>query len=320
MPTPFIVLAIVLTATMGYAMQRGATCMVAAVGEILSQRRASRLLAILEASLWVLGGLLMLQQLHAMPPMPAGYAVSGFTVVGAILLGLGAAISRACVFGAIARFGSGEWAYIASPIGFYLGCVLAQAPLANFPAQQSSTPSLVWQAPQYVLILITLWMAWRIVATVLSLRVRGNETKPWAQALAQKIWSPHHATLVIGVTYVLMLWLMGPWAYTDVLVDLTHGMTNDIATRSLLMFALLGGAVLGGWTAGRLKSVAVRPIDIARCLFGGMLMGMGSLLIPGSNDGVLLTGMPLLWPHAWVAFAAMCATITVFLKYTSGER
>jgi toxin CptA len=38
-------------------------------------------------------------------------------------------------------------------------------------------------------------------------------------------------------------------------------------------------------------------------------MGWGSLLIPGGNDGLLLVGMPLLYPYAWVAFVAMCASI-----------
>ena len=38
-------------------------------------------------------------------------------------------------------------------------------------------------------------------------------------------------------------------------------------------------------------------------------MGWGSLLIPGGNDGLILVGMPLLWPYAWVAFACMCLAI-----------
>ena len=43
-------------------------------------------------------------------------------------------------------------------------------------------------------------------------------------------------------------------------------------------------------------------------------MGWGSLLIPGSNDGLILIGMPLLWPYAWVAFAVMCLTIAAALR------
>jgi toxin CptA len=49
--------------------------------------------------------------------------------------------------------------------------------------------------------------------------------------------------------------------------------------------------------------------QLARCFAGGVLMGWGSLLIPGGNDGLVLVGMPLLRPYAWVAFVAMCVTI-----------
>ena len=48
---------------------------------------------------------------------------SGETVLGGVLLGLGAFINGACVFGAIALFGSGRWAQLFMPAGFYLGCV-----------------------------------------------------------------------------------------------------------------------------------------------------------------------------------------------------
>jgi hypothetical protein len=38
-------------------------------------------------------------------------------------------------------------------------------------------------------------------------------------------------------------------------------------------------------------------------------MGAGTLLIPGSNDGLVLVGMPLLRPYAWLAFATMVLSI-----------
>jgi hypothetical protein len=41
---------------MGYAIQRGATCMVAAVDEVVSKRSFNRLTAMIEASIWVAAG------------------------------------------------------------------------------------------------------------------------------------------------------------------------------------------------------------------------------------------------------------------------
>ena len=34
-------------------------------------------------------------------------------------------------------------------------------------------------------------------------------------------------------------------------------------------------------------------------------------MIPGGNDGLILVGMPLAWPYAWVAFLTMCVTIGI---------
>ena len=76
-----------------------------------------------------------------------------------------------------------------------------------------------------------------------------------------------------------------------------------------LLMCLLTGAIVGGWTAGRLRVTRIRAAALARCLIGGVLMGWGSLLIPGGNDGLILVGMPLLRPYAWAAFATMCLTI-----------
>ncbi|MNR68762.1 hypothetical protein D3C85_1935240 [compost metagenome] len=40
-------------------------------------------------------------------------------------------------------------------------------------------------------------------------------------------------------------------------------------------------------------------------------MGVGSTLVPGGNDSLILFGMPLLWPNAWLAFASMCLVAVV---------
>jgi len=134
-----------------------------------------------------------------------------------------------------------------------------------------------------------------------------------SRALALRVWSPHAATTVIGVTFLLMLLLVGAWAYTDVLAELARGMAGNLAARTLLLVALFAGAMLGGLTAGRFRSTRLSVAQLLKCFAGGLLMGWGSLLIPGGNDGLILVGIPLLWPYAWVAFLTMCVTIGVAL-------
>jgi toxin CptA len=208
------------------------------------------------------------------------------------------------VFGAIARLGSGEWACIATPLGFYLGCLSVPLLFTPPPAQPLVSGSVVLAAPGWLRWPVLALMAWRITWPLLELR-----HTPLRTLLATRLWAPRAATAVIGVTFVLLLLAVGTWAYTDVLAELAHGMAHSLPARGLLFVCLLFGAVLGGWTAGRFRSTRVSAAALLRCLAGGMLMGWGSLLIPGGNDGLILVGMPLLWPYAWVAFATMCVAI-----------
>lgn len=307
--------AIASVAVMGFAIQRGATCTVAAVDEVLTQRRAHRLVAMLEASLWVAGGLALAQLAHLAGSMPGGYEAGTWTVVGGVVLGLGAWVNRACVFGAVARFGSGEWAYAATPIGFYVGC-LSVMPLFSRPVASafSDASPLLRGSAAFALIFVA-FVLWRVAPGFTALRRPGRVD--W---LRQKAWEPHAATVVIGVSFVVTLLLAGRWAYTDVLADLALVMDGRSLTQVvsvlpvLLLLALYAGALIGGRTAGRWQSTPVSVVQLLRCFGGGVVMGWGSLLIPGSNDGLILIGIPLLQPYAWLAFASMFAAIAAAMQ------
>jgi len=285
---------------MGFAIQRGATCTVAAVGEIVEKGTAFRLAALLEAALWVAGGLLLARWFGLTMALPGGVVVSGWTVIGGLLLGLGAWLNRACVFGAIARLGSGEWAYIATPLGFLAGAATVPILFARPAPVQLAEASMLSDVPT--------WLGW-LLAPLVALRLsamigRRNTT----------IWHPHEATVVIGVTFLVLLLVAGPWTYTELLSDAAKGMAENLGFRSALFVALLAGAWLGGWTAGRNRSLRITFAELGRCLGGGMLMGWGTLLLPGGNDGLILVGMPLLQPYAWLGIASMCATIALALS------
>ena len=292
--------AAVCAAVMGYAIQRGATCMVAAVDEVITRRRAHRLIALAEAAAWVAGGLILANMMGLLKMAPIGHALGITTVCGGILLGIGALINRVCVFGAIARLGSGEWAYALTPVGFFLGCLVAGPLMASAAPLPAASP--LFGAGAVLVVPFLAFAGWRAIEAIGAVR-RGR--------FGAHIWSPHRATMVIGLAFVVMLLTVGSWAYTDALASLAHGMADNVPAKILLFAALLVGALIGGWTAGRLRFVAPTPSAMARCLAGGALMGVGSLLIPGSNDGLILIGLPLLQPYAWVALASMTIAIAV---------
>lgn len=319
MPLPALALALLLAALMGFAVQRGATCMVAAVEEWVSKGTARRSLAIGEASLWVLGGLALLQLAGLARFMPQGFAVTGWTLLGGLLLGLGAAVNRACVFGAVARFGNGEWAYALTPAGYLVGALLGASTLPTWlpQAQPLALPGAAWvlqpDATAGLMasaVVVGGWMLWRLTQPLLgaaSTDANGRLTR-WRAT----IWQPHQATLVIGLSFVLLLGLAGRWTYIELLSDAAHGHWQGAGRRLLLFVALGAGAAWGGWTARRFAPKPWRTGAVLRCLLGGALMGLGAELVPGANDGLILLGLPLLWPHAWVAVAAMTLIIAAW--------
>ena len=295
--------ALLCAAVMGLAIQRGSTCSVAAVEEWRSSRRFTRLAAMLEASLWVCAGLLLARQFGHPMALPAGHALTLWTVAGATLLGLGAAVNQACVVGTVARLGSGQWAYAATPLGFFVGCLSVQAVFSPPAPMPLGTGSQLAAVPAWVAWVFPVLALWRWLP---ALRQRGGRiTAPW---------SPHAATTVIGIAFVVLLLAAGAWAYTDVLADLARGMASRLPARGALCAALLLGALAGGRMSGKLKWEPLRCAQLLRCGGGGWLMGWGSALIPGSNDGLVLLGMPMLWPYAWVSFGVMLAVIATTLQ------
>ncbi|MBC7522481.1 MAG: YeeE/YedE family protein [Sandarakinorhabdus sp.] len=301
-----LLVAFVAVAVMGFAIQRGATCTVAAVAEIVEQRRARRLLALLESALWVNGGIIVARASGFSMAAPIDHPLTLAVVTGGALLGLGAFVAGVCVFGAVARLGSGEWAFAAVPLGYYLGCLVAAWLGVLDPAPPLATVAPVVAAPAWlalpVLGLAALRLAW--------IARRGGW---YEQTEAGTLWHPHSATIVIALAFVFLLFLAGPWAYTDAIAGFARGMVASLGPRSLLLAALFGGAMAGAWASGRWASRRPDPVVLLRCLAGGGLMALGGLLIPGGNDGLILVGLPNLQPYAWVAMAAMVATVAAAL-------
>ncbi|MFM9937383.1 MAG: YeeE/YedE thiosulfate transporter family protein [Novosphingobium sp.] len=293
-------------AIMGYAIQRGATCMVAAVTEVVEQRRANRIIALGEAAVWVTGGVLLWRMLGGQIALPIGYPATLTTVAGGLLLGLGALVCRACVFGALARLGSGEWAYVLTPLGFFLGCASLWPLIRHLPPMHVASPLLAVPDPFAPVLLapFALFAVWRMSAAWQAGR---------AGMLGAHVWDPHNATAVIGIAFTVLLVLAGPWAYTSALSALAMGRAVNLPMRIALLGALLAGALAGGWTAGRLKPRLPTVAAAGRCLIGGILMGWGSLLIPGGNDDLLLLGLPMLQPYAMLAAASMVVAIALGL-------
>jgi toxin CptA len=289
--------ALIAAAGMGFAIQQGGTCMVSALDQLVNKRAAGKLVALAECGVWTSAlGLLAVGAGFAFAASPA-YPLGPMTLLGGLLLGTGAWLNGACVFGSIARIGGHDWHYLLTPPGYLLGCLVHAAAFGGYPSGDRAPVS------GAVLPVMTALIGLGLVASVLAWHRSGRSLGA--------LWDYRHATIAIGIAFVVLAVIAGPWTYTEALGSLAHGIRVPSWQEAALFAALLGGALMGGG-----KQAARPPLALRRalaCLGGGALMGLGGSLIPGGNDNLILVGLPGLQPHALVAIAAMAAAIALGL-------
>ncbi|MFM7067287.1 MAG: YeeE/YedE thiosulfate transporter family protein, partial [Gammaproteobacteria bacterium] len=126
-------------------------------------------------------------------------------------------------------------------------------------------------------------------------------------------WTPRTGIVLVCVASAAMTFAFGPWVYSEVIAAWVRGDTSLTDTRFLLFPALLAGALLGGWTRGRLQPRRPTFPVVWRCLLGGALMAIGARMVPGANDGLLLMGLPKLAPEALVGLGSMILTLVILM-------
>jgi uncharacterized membrane protein YedE/YeeE len=308
-------IALVLVFVMGVAIQRGNACMVVAFDDLIYRRSAVRLLTIVSTWLMVPGGLALLYLMSGFTPEVKLFPVTVWSAVGGMLLGIGAVVGGACTGGVVARIGSGEYVFLLTIVGFAAGCLLAQSfgPAATIHA--AAVPTRV--PPQYpvaalvgLVIVLALNIRW-----LLKAQHEGGRHGGWRDFL-RNAWDPRTATIIIATVTLALLQIYGrPWGYPELAGDASRRAVDGIAGGLVLFATLLAGAVVGGRTCTRAKLGGPLKGRAIRCFTGGVIMGIGFSLGPGSFSGLTFFGQPLLLPYAWVVMAAAYFTILLGLSY-----
>ena len=104
---------------------------------------------------------------------------------------------------------------------------------------------------------------------------------------------------------------------------LLHDMRTGVVALPAVAASVMGAfAASAGQGNMGLQEPSAR--DLLRTLFGGFLMGVGISLIPGGNDGLILSAVPALSPGGFAAVLTMTATILIGLigrrRLTRGGR
>lgn len=299
----------------GYAVQRGSTCAVAAVAQLVGERRPQRFLGFLAYGSVALAVMATSSLLgHDVFNHYRGASALAAPIAGGALFGAGAFINGACSFGTIARLGRGDAARLGTLAGIFIGFAIParsgiQPPPTDFVSPFAGRPALMILLGSLALLAL-LWPAAR---RPLGDGPGCDDCKSLPDPLAYGGWHPLRALLLIGVCNGILLLLAASWPYTNLLMDLARSTGAALGWRGLMSLDFVAGALAGAMTAGLFRAHLGSPRRWVRCVAGGILMGLGATLVPGGNDTMLLVGLPLLLPSFVAAYATMVGAIALLL-------
>ncbi len=322
----FLAIACLFAAMLGFAAHRASICTVRAVSEMIGARTAYMLASIGKSAVWVIA--LTLPILLLMPAIGGigwGWQLTATALAGGFLFGLGAAINGACAYSTMARLVDGEVRMVVSVVGFALGIFVFAALLdRQWIAKPARTPALIGSLQTWLAVLSIVVLAWAAYELV-----RVWRSRPPGQKLKNLVLAPQYrlstAALVIGAGGSIVFLLIGAPGYTITVQNAVEGLIGmgavPSAPRWILLFAVLAGMLISTLQRGSFH-VDWRPQSgWLRNLSGGAMMGLGTAMIPGGNDALVLYSIPSFSPHALPAYGALivgAAAGLLAMKYLAG--
>ncbi len=305
-----LVISCLCAALAGFAAHRASICTVRAVAEIMSARTAFMLASIGKSALWVAA--LTLPFLWLMPAAAnhiGGWRLTTTALGGGLLFGVGAAINGGCAYSTMTRLVDGEVRMALSLGGFAVG-IFAFVTLVDIDwlTRPQATPAFIGSLLMLALVLSLTLLAWAIYEASRVWRNRPNHLRLRHMVLAPQ-YRLSSAALVIGVTSSTIFLLLNAPGYTITLQNLVQGMVGRGAppesTASILLLAVLAGMLASTLQRGSFRLDWRPQRSWLRNIFGGALMGLGTAMLPGGNDALVLYGIPTFSPHALPAYAAL---------------
>ncbi len=309
-------LAVFTAFAVGFAMKYGGLCTYAATLQILRGGRFERLLAFFAAaaraalvivpSSWFRPETAMPERTHARWP-PA--------LAGGMLLVPGAHLNRGRVFGTFVQLAGGNLTYVATLFGLVAGAVGGRLWLADPAAIKTGAPLAGTPGPAAFF-----WLSVAGLVALLHLLSGGNTPGGRRRAPLPAIL----VALVLGVGGGGLFAAIAGWDFAAVLTRTAYRAIDVAATgpAALAMWstlAMVAGGIVAAVSPNRFAWQAPALMPALASLVGGALMGLGAIVLPGGNDGLLLSGIPALAPHALIGLAVMLATMLALLKLAPND-
>lgn len=314
---PVLIASCVLAFILGFAVHRASVCTVRAVAEITHSGTGYMLASIAKSAMWVFA--ITIPVFLLMPQTVAsagGWQLTFSALLGGLLFGAGAGLNGACAYATMARMIDGEVGMLITVGGFVIGILLfillIGSHLVTRPQPAPTlAPQMLWVAPIAGACLL-LWGIYEFTRLWRS-RPPGASLRDLILARQYRLST---AALLIGLASGTIFLIFGSVGYTTTLQQVIEGHFGTRPPpaygRWIVLLAVIAGMLTSTLQRGSFR-VDWRPRwSWLRNISGGILMGLGTALLPGGNDALILYGIPSLSPHALPAYVAL--VIGVFLS------
>lgn len=298
---------IVLMFLIGYSSQRSGVCMVRAMREVIERRRVHRLAGFLLAAASAMVVMGLAKALGASPFMTIpGAPPDALAIVGGVLFGLGSLVNGHCAMGTLAALTAGEVCRLATLAALFVAALLLGPSMSGAALMLPARPVLVSPLASNAAHALILGSVLALIPAVYIHRRLG-----WKRPRGG--WSPLIAMTLIGSASGLLFALDRQWLYTSRIAEIAYGKAWA-APAAFGLAVLIAGMTIATLVA---RTFRLRTGTLAQWLragAGGLLMGTGATLVPGGNDAMLFTGVPLLLPNLLAGYAAFAATLFLALS------
>ncbi|ASJ73547.1 YeeE/YedE thiosulfate transporter family protein [Granulosicoccus antarcticus] len=304
-----ILLSLVVGAILGFSAHRAGLCTVKAVAEILTSRRGYFLWSFMKSAVWVMTLIAIIGAFgHA--STFTHWPLTSLSVMGGVLFGVGAGLNGGCTFSTLTRAvdgNIGQWVTVAAwPIGMWIATII---PLSH-------PNPIVLQQPDYPLwVLLLLCTALLGESFLIARRFWRKHTLK--RVLGASVYTLSAGAALVGLSNAVIVEATGPWSFSSTILCGIGSRSGTSCAQPLLAWGIVGAALLGmAFSSLQRGSFKLRLPGAGIAIrhgAGGLLMGMGTVLVPGGNDGLILFAIPSLSPHAIPAYAGIIAGILVAL-------
>ncbi|GKX54934.1 membrane protein [Leminorella grimontii] len=229
------------------------------------------------------------------------------TLVGGLMFGIGMGLAGSCSTGAYYRAAEGLVGSMVAVVGFVISSWYIRQPSGKQIFAPISAPSLP-DASLTQTLNISPWiavLALTLITLFLTYRYMNKKSFPIPQPKPRKTgishllfearWHPFITAAIIGVIALLAwpsslmsgrvggLGISGPSAQLFSLI--TEGKTGFFGWAGYLLIGIFVGALVAAWGSQELRVRSPGWKALAKSLFGGLLMGIGSGLAGGCMLG-----------------------------------